>query len=141
VRLFCVCVFLYIGRGLTIGWSPVEGVQSIVNRIRKLQSGQFPRKGCRFTDRMAYVTELVILRSVCNSLWIKVRMGGGVVGYFRYYGRIFTWGDWGKPRKPSVGITRLKADILKRGFLNKWWSRCITTIGYRYTPLHDKTLT
>jgi hypothetical protein len=36
VRLFCVCVVLFVGRGLVTGWSPVEGVLPTVYRIEKL---------------------------------------------------------------------------------------------------------
>jgi hypothetical protein len=93
-----------------------------------------------FFGVMAYVTELIIPHQVGRSLWITVCMGGGVVAYFRHHRRIFTWGDWGRPRKPSIGITSLEADILKRGFLNMWWGHYITAIGYRYVPLHNKTL-
>jgi hypothetical protein len=35
VRLFCVCVVLSVGSGLARGWSPVQGVLSTVNRIKK----------------------------------------------------------------------------------------------------------
>jgi hypothetical protein len=51
VRLFCVCVVLCVGSGLTTGWYPVQGVLSTVYRIKKLKSGQGPTKGCRATDR------------------------------------------------------------------------------------------
>jgi hypothetical protein len=37
VRLFCVCVVLYIGSGLVTGWSPVTGALPSVYRIKKLK--------------------------------------------------------------------------------------------------------
>jgi hypothetical protein len=53
VCLFCVCVVLRIGRGLAIGWSPVQGVLQPVYRIKKLKSGKGPTKGCRATDSLS----------------------------------------------------------------------------------------
>jgi hypothetical protein len=53
VRLFCVCIVLCIGRGLPMGWSPVQGVLPNVYRIKKLKSGQGLTKGCRAIDRQA----------------------------------------------------------------------------------------
>jgi hypothetical protein len=37
IRLFCVCVVLYVGSGLATGWSPVQGVLPTVYRIEKLK--------------------------------------------------------------------------------------------------------
>jgi hypothetical protein len=37
VRLFYVCVVLYVGSGLATGWSPVQGVLPTVYRIKKLK--------------------------------------------------------------------------------------------------------
>jgi hypothetical protein len=37
VPLFCVCVVLCVGRGLSMGWSPVQGVLPAVYRIKKLK--------------------------------------------------------------------------------------------------------
>jgi hypothetical protein len=51
VRLFCVCVVLCVGSGLATDWFPVQGVVLNVYRIKKLKSGQGPRKGCRAIDR------------------------------------------------------------------------------------------
>jgi hypothetical protein len=45
LRLFCVCVVLYVGRGLATGWSPVVGVLPTVHRIKKLRKRQRPNKG------------------------------------------------------------------------------------------------
>jgi hypothetical protein len=45
VRLFCVCAVLCIGRGLATGWSPVQGVQPNVYRIKKLKKRPRPNKG------------------------------------------------------------------------------------------------
>jgi hypothetical protein len=45
VRLFCVCVFLCVGRGLATCWSLVQGVLQSVNKITKLNKGQGPTKG------------------------------------------------------------------------------------------------
>jgi hypothetical protein len=47
VRLFCVCVVLCAGSGLTTGWPPVLEVLPTVYRIKKLKSGQTPTTGCR----------------------------------------------------------------------------------------------
>jgi hypothetical protein len=51
VRLFYVCVVLYVGSVLATGLSPVQGVLSTVYRIKKLKSGQGP-KGCREKERV-----------------------------------------------------------------------------------------
>jgi hypothetical protein len=37
VRLFCVCVVLYVGSGLAMGSSPVQGVLPTVYWIKKLK--------------------------------------------------------------------------------------------------------
>jgi hypothetical protein len=47
VRLFCVCAVLCVGRGLATSWSLVQVVLPTVFRIRKLKSGQGPKKDCR----------------------------------------------------------------------------------------------
>jgi hypothetical protein len=46
VRLSCVCVILCVGRGLAMGWSPVQGVLQAVYRLKNWKSGQGPTKGC-----------------------------------------------------------------------------------------------
>jgi hypothetical protein len=52
VRLFCVCVGLRVGSGLATGWSPVQGVLPIVDRIKKLKKRQRSnKKDCRAIDR------------------------------------------------------------------------------------------
>jgi hypothetical protein len=51
VRLFCVCVVLCIGRGLTTGCSPVQGVLLTVYRIKKLKRCQGPAKAYRGIER------------------------------------------------------------------------------------------
>jgi hypothetical protein len=38
VYLFCVCVVLCVGRGLSTGWSPVQGVLQTVYMIKKLKN-------------------------------------------------------------------------------------------------------
>jgi hypothetical protein len=44
----CVCLFcffaLYVGRGLSTGWSPVQGVLPTVYRIKKLKKRPRPNK-------------------------------------------------------------------------------------------------
>jgi hypothetical protein len=37
VRLFCVCVVLYVGSGLATGWYPIHGAVPTVYRIKKLK--------------------------------------------------------------------------------------------------------
>jgi hypothetical protein len=44
VPLCCVCVVLGVGSGLATGWSPVQGVLSTVNRIKKLKRAQGPKR-------------------------------------------------------------------------------------------------
>jgi hypothetical protein len=51
MRLFYVCVILYVGSGLATGWSPVQGVLPNLYRMKKLNSGQGPTKGSRAMDR------------------------------------------------------------------------------------------
>jgi hypothetical protein len=51
VHLFCVCVILCIYRGLTTGWSPVQGVLPTVYMIKKLKSGPGPKNRYRSIDR------------------------------------------------------------------------------------------
>jgi hypothetical protein len=43
VHLFCVCVVLCVRNGLATGWSPVQGVQPTVCRLRSWKSGQDPQ--------------------------------------------------------------------------------------------------
>jgi hypothetical protein len=48
VILFCVCVVLCVGSGLTTGWSPVQGVLPTVCRIRKTEKeAKAQQEGCR----------------------------------------------------------------------------------------------
>jgi hypothetical protein len=47
VRLFCVCVVLYVGKGLATGWSPVQGVLPSVCRITKLNKQLGPNTGLK----------------------------------------------------------------------------------------------
>jgi hypothetical protein len=54
VHLLCVCVVLYVGSGLAVGSSPVQGVPPTVYRIKKLKNGQGPTKDCRAIDRIIY---------------------------------------------------------------------------------------
>jgi hypothetical protein len=44
VFLFYVCVVLHVGRGLVVGWSPVQGVLPTVCRIKKLKKRLRPNK-------------------------------------------------------------------------------------------------
>jgi hypothetical protein len=44
MRLFCVCVVLYVGSGLATGWFPVQGVLLTVYRIKKLKKRPRPNK-------------------------------------------------------------------------------------------------
>jgi hypothetical protein len=39
MRLFCVCVVLCVGSGLTMGWSPVREVLPTLHRLRNWKSG------------------------------------------------------------------------------------------------------
>jgi hypothetical protein len=50
VRVFCFCVVLCVGSGLTTGWSPVQGVLPTKYRLRNCKSGQGP-KGYRAIDK------------------------------------------------------------------------------------------
>jgi hypothetical protein len=45
VRLFCVCAVLCIGRGISTGWSLVQGVLLSVYRITKLKKQPGLNKG------------------------------------------------------------------------------------------------
>jgi hypothetical protein len=52
VRLFCVCVVLYVGSGLATGWSPVQGVLLSVKKIKELKKRpRSDEKDCRAIDR------------------------------------------------------------------------------------------
>jgi hypothetical protein len=46
VRLFCVCVVLWVGSGLATGWSPVQGVGRLCIGLRNWKCCQDP-KGSR----------------------------------------------------------------------------------------------
>jgi hypothetical protein len=46
ICLFCVCVDLRLGRGLTTSWSLVQGVLPIVNLLGKWKEARV-HKGCR----------------------------------------------------------------------------------------------
>jgi hypothetical protein len=52
VHLFCVCVVLCRGRGLAIGWSPIQRVLLTVYKIKKRKSGEDPTKGYRGIGRL-----------------------------------------------------------------------------------------
>jgi hypothetical protein len=45
VRLYCVCVFLCVGRSLATGWSPTQRVLLTVYRLKKLKNPPRPNKG------------------------------------------------------------------------------------------------
>jgi hypothetical protein len=45
VRVYSLCVFLRVGRGLATVSSPVQGVLQTVYMIKKLKNGQNPTKG------------------------------------------------------------------------------------------------
>jgi hypothetical protein len=63
VCIYSVCVVLCAGRGLAVGWSPVQGVLPTVYRIKKLKSGQGPTTGCRALT----TTTIIIITKVCNN--------------------------------------------------------------------------
>jgi hypothetical protein len=82
VCVYSVCVVLYIGRGPVTGWSPVQGVQPTVYRVKKLKSCQGPTKDCRAIDgwmenetdrckliRLANMTPLLI-HMLWSEFWI-----------------------------------------------------------------------
>jgi hypothetical protein len=46
VPLFCVCVVLYVGRGLATGWSPSMDTYRLCVGSRNRNSSQGPAKGC-----------------------------------------------------------------------------------------------
>jgi hypothetical protein len=50
ICVFCVCLALCVGSGLTSGWSPVKGVLPNEYRIKKLKTGQGPN-GCTTIER------------------------------------------------------------------------------------------
>jgi hypothetical protein len=45
VRLFCVSVILFVCRGLTLCWSPVQGVLPTAYRIKKVKKRPMHNKG------------------------------------------------------------------------------------------------
>jgi hypothetical protein len=69
VRLFCVCVALYVVRGLATGWSPFQGVLPSVYRIKKLKKrGQGPTKGIIIII-IIYVLMRIYELSVCSCFF------------------------------------------------------------------------
>jgi hypothetical protein len=50
VRLFCVCVVLCVGMGLSTGWSQVEGILPTAHRIKELKQWQ-SSKNCTAIER------------------------------------------------------------------------------------------
>jgi hypothetical protein len=60
VRVYSVCVALYVGRGLGTDRSPSHGVLATVYRIEKLKKLPKPKKGCR--------TILLLLLLYCSYL-------------------------------------------------------------------------
>jgi hypothetical protein len=64
VFLFCVSVFLSIGRGLATGWSPVQGVLPTVYRIKKLKKAA---KDCRAIIIIIIII-IIILLNMCLKL-------------------------------------------------------------------------
>jgi hypothetical protein len=66
LRLFSVCVVLYVGSGLATGWSLVQEVLPSVCSIMKLKSGQGTTKGCRATNEWnKFGHYLIINRITC----------------------------------------------------------------------------
>jgi hypothetical protein len=64
MRLFCVCAALCAGSGLAMGWSPIQGVLSTVQKIKKLKKRPRPNKAPwshKQTDRQIDV----VLTYVC----------------------------------------------------------------------------
>jgi hypothetical protein len=79
MRLFCVCVVLCIGTDHATGWSPVQVVLPPEYKIKKLNSGQGPTKGCRdikksiscnwFYCPSKNISTVMIKRKVNNKIW------------------------------------------------------------------------
>jgi hypothetical protein len=78
LRLFCVCVVLYLGSGLATGWSPVRGVLPTVYRIKKLKKR--PKSNKKTVKR--YVGRWV-------GGWVGGYVGRGEM-YYTMQGRRFT---------------------------------------------------
>jgi hypothetical protein len=68
VRLFCVCVVLYVGGGLATGWSPIQGALLTLYGLRNWKAAKV-HKGCRAIDRVIFgpMTNNYKKERICNS--------------------------------------------------------------------------
>jgi hypothetical protein len=70
VRLFCVCVVLFVGSCLETGWSPVQGVLPTVYRLRNWKGGQVP-KGYRAIEKFSSASICHLTLGYCG-MWRRV---------------------------------------------------------------------
>jgi hypothetical protein len=72
VRLICVCVVLCVGRGLAMGWSPVQRVLPTEKRPRSNKRAVEP-KNVLISSSRDVLTELINVRrshlSLCSLIW------------------------------------------------------------------------
>jgi hypothetical protein len=109
VRLFCVCVVLCVGSGLSTGWSPVQGVLRTVYKLRNWKDGQGPQR----------VVEPYIDKRMCpfetknwriDLLWYLCLKGAIALLYLR------------RVRNAKWGCCRL---------IGWWWRRRNSDLYYR----------
>jgi hypothetical protein len=81
IRLFCVCVVLCVGSGLSKGWSIVQGVVPSVYRLRNWKSSQGPQGLYSHRDREREREKWKWLWQMLSGFW-------GCVNWFRRRG---TW--------------------------------------------------
>jgi hypothetical protein len=73
VRLFCVCVVLFVGRSHETGWSHVQGDVPIVYRIKKLRERPSPTKDCRaIIVAVVVVVVVIIIRRRRRRIKVKL---------------------------------------------------------------------
>jgi hypothetical protein len=89
VCVYSVCVVPCVGSGLATGWSPVQGVLLTVYTIKKLKSGQGPKKGCRATDSVVSIATGYGLDDW--GVGVRVPVGSRIFSYPRRRDRL--WGS------------------------------------------------
>jgi hypothetical protein len=91
VRLFCVCVVLWVGSGLPTGWSLVQGVLPIMYRIRKLKNRPMSKGLYSHRDRCIGRRPRINNYKSPNNVSMKRNVDSTYLGRYGNNGRRWNW--------------------------------------------------